>query len=459
MRPNFFSTERGQALIIIALAAVGLFAIVGLAIDGTAKFSDRRHAQNAADTAALTAALSLSRDKTAVVNGTWEQWQVDAIQRAFENGYDRDLVTNEVWVYTCDTPLDDAARVGSPIDCGDSYDDQEDYVQVVIRSHVPTTFARVFGFNEFQNVVNAVTYFSQPGPVYDGNLIVALNPNPCTGNGANGNIALGTSGGNGNGAQASIKLTGGGAFVNSGGSGCGMEVMGCPTITIDTGVLASTGNGNINMDVGSKTCQDKLTLPTPQYDQDAYPFPPEMLDEPDICSTAQPIAPVNNSTLAPGYYTEFPPTKGNYKNMGNNITLQPGIYCLDTDLSLTNGHSITGSNVLIWLKDGHVFSIQGGTLNLSKRTEGDYERYVLIADSDFSGQVPNCDINGGATATFTGTIFTPYCDIALDGGAKTTSLSAQIIAYTVKVTGSQAVNLTYNASDNAEDKAKVGLMR
>jgi uncharacterized membrane protein len=61
MRPKLL-TENGQALILVALAAVGLFATVGLAIDGSAKFSDRRHAQNAADNAALTAALALVND-------------------------------------------------------------------------------------------------------------------------------------------------------------------------------------------------------------------------------------------------------------------------------------------------------------------------------------------------------------------------------------------------------------
>src|SRR6266536_6197264 len=57
MKPKLL-VERGQALILITLAAVGLFAITGLAIDGSAKFSDRRHAQNAADTAALAGALA-----------------------------------------------------------------------------------------------------------------------------------------------------------------------------------------------------------------------------------------------------------------------------------------------------------------------------------------------------------------------------------------------------------------
>ena len=56
MKPRL--QERGQALILIALAAVGLFGFSALAIDGSRVFSDRRHAQNAADTAALAAALA-----------------------------------------------------------------------------------------------------------------------------------------------------------------------------------------------------------------------------------------------------------------------------------------------------------------------------------------------------------------------------------------------------------------
>src|ERR1041384_2398959 len=103
MRPKLF-TARGQALIVIALAAVGLFAIVGLAIDGSIKFSDRRHAQNAADTAALAGALakstaergSLSDSPIACPNASPSptcQAILDAAkERATENGYDGDLV-------------------------------------------------------------------------------------------------------------------------------------------------------------------------------------------------------------------------------------------------------------------------------------------------------------------------------------------------------------------------------
>ena len=45
--------ERGQVIVIFALAAVVLIAMVGLVLDGGAAFAHRRDAQNAADLAAL----------------------------------------------------------------------------------------------------------------------------------------------------------------------------------------------------------------------------------------------------------------------------------------------------------------------------------------------------------------------------------------------------------------------
>jgi Flp pilus assembly protein TadG len=50
--------QRGQALILITFAMIALIAMVGLAVDGSMAFSDRRHAQNAADTAALAGAMT-----------------------------------------------------------------------------------------------------------------------------------------------------------------------------------------------------------------------------------------------------------------------------------------------------------------------------------------------------------------------------------------------------------------
>ena len=59
MKTNRF--ERGQALIVIALALVGIIGVAGLVIDGGNAFQDRQQAQNAADAAALASAYARSR--------------------------------------------------------------------------------------------------------------------------------------------------------------------------------------------------------------------------------------------------------------------------------------------------------------------------------------------------------------------------------------------------------------
>ena len=72
---SYKKSEKGQALVLIVLAAMGLFGFAALSIDGGMVFSDRRHAQNAADTAALAAALARVRassnpDAAAIAAGT-----------------------------------------------------------------------------------------------------------------------------------------------------------------------------------------------------------------------------------------------------------------------------------------------------------------------------------------------------------------------------------------------------
>src|SRR5689334_19414413 len=123
MKESMPSSQRGQALVMIALAAIGLFAFAALAIDGSAVFSDRRHAQNAADTGVLQAAL------TKIRGGDWER---AGLNRAKSNGYDDNGISNDVLFYN------------PPISGPYLGDDQ--YIQVKIRSDVKLFFARVIGF-------------------------------------------------------------------------------------------------------------------------------------------------------------------------------------------------------------------------------------------------------------------------------------------------------------------------
>ena len=84
------SKERGQALIIIVLAIIALAGMAGLVIDGGNYFLDRRNAQNAADSAALTAALTRGRGGQNLVGA--------ALSSAAQNGYNNNGTTNLVEV-------------------------------------------------------------------------------------------------------------------------------------------------------------------------------------------------------------------------------------------------------------------------------------------------------------------------------------------------------------------------
>ena len=434
MKPKLFK-ERGQALIIIALAAIALFGIAGLAIDGSIKFSDRRHAQNAADAAALAGALAKGAGEDATA------WKAKAKQSAYDNGYDSNFLSNTVYVYSC---LDPASSCGA-------YDDNDQYVQVIVKSTVNTYFARVLGINQTQNTVQAVALAQKGGPLYDGNLIVALNPNPCTG--SNGNIVLG--------GDSDINLTGGGIFVNSGGAGCGIELSGCPTVSVTDGSVTSTGTSNVNLTSSSLTCSTSSSeIPTPSYNSEPYGFPPDMPAVPPECTSPYGTYSNPNSAqtvVTPGRWNEFPPSDS---SVHNEIVMMPGVYCVDDVIKLRSRNLVLkGQDVTIYIRANNYFQIEGGTINLDAPDEGPYAGYLVIVDSDFTGTPPNCSIDGNSINTYEGTIFAPYCDVTVNGDSTGANLDAQIIGYTVTLTGSATMNINYDLDKVVHDPRRVGLMK
>src|SRR5215204_1610227 len=179
-------TEKGQALIVVALAGIVLFGFAALAIDGSMAFSDRRKAQNAADSAALAAALAYTRDDN--IN--------DAVTtHATTNGYDG-ITRNEVTVTTVEII---AGSGGCPGDVAG----MEITVNVV--SHIDTTLARVVGRNEFTNSVKATSRGCgfYRASLFNGNAIVGLNPNVPS-----------CSFDSGNSGAAHWEIVGGGIFAN-----------------------------------------------------------------------------------------------------------------------------------------------------------------------------------------------------------------------------------------------------
>jgi len=136
------NSQKGQALILIALAIVGLVGFTALTVDGGRVLEDRRHAQNAADTSVLAAALAKIRG---------QDYEQAARDRATDNGYTNNVDGAKVEVILCNAaPVGDEC-LGLPAGATPA-----EYIRVRIHSFVPTTFARVLGRTQVENTVEAI---------------------------------------------------------------------------------------------------------------------------------------------------------------------------------------------------------------------------------------------------------------------------------------------------------------
>ena len=465
MKSSHFS-ERGQALVVIALAAVVLFGFTALAIDGSAKFSDRRHAQNAADTAAVAAALA---KVNAQVNGLSDTpttcppssgspsavcsaLLVAGLDRASSNGYGNDLTNNAVEVY-------------SPPISG-YYAGNTSYVQVIITSHVKTYFMKVLGIQQSDNIVQAVALAKKSGPLYNGAAIISMDPSPnCSGGAGSGGGSVDVGG------SGQINLSGGGIFVNSNAS-CGYSQTSCNVQLNVIGGGVNSAGSIINMTDSTTHANCNTSGVSTSTNNLQYVIPDDiyMPDRPSVCNTHTPAGSYTNPSshvyiLNPGYYSgNFPPNA--VTNSQNTITLNSGVYCItgtvNQGIQWGNGtyNTITGTGVTLYIMTGGGFTLNGGTMNLTAPTSSTdpYKGYLFIVEGDKNSH-PDCKINGNGTSTVQGTIFAPYCNVTVTGSSGTDAFSAQIIGWDVKLTGGTVINFTYTPGLNAQNPRRVGLMK
>lgn len=414
------ASEKGQALILITLVAVILFGFAALAIDGSMAFSDKRHAQNAADTSALAGALAKIRGNnwTATVN--------IARARAASNGYNNDGATNIVEVYLCN----DANATCTALPTGAK---PEEYVQVRITSYVKTSFARVIGRDQMTNWVSAVAR-AVPGyrtSTFGGNALVALNSDACP--------ALDYGGG------STTTVTGSGIFVNSRCNGTGSYsstnqalnsssnntslTVPCFNLvggnTVRPGSLIASGGCSSSVNNSSAF----ISNPSQVYQKASIP-----------CGTS--AGTYTATTLNPGNYSgAFPP--------GNQTIMNPGIYCINAgnqSFSLSGGQTLTGNNVLIYMKSGNVNWTSGGIqLSAMQGVNPEYDGLLLYLAE---GNCSDVSITGNGTSRYVGTILAPCSLVKLAGGSSTGNqnvLENQIIADRIQLTGSNTLNINYNA--------------
>ena len=447
-------TNRGQVLIIFVFAIIGLVGITGLAVDGVNILSDRRQAQNAADASALTAALvrndAIKADSSharcddfytaptpALIPTCASSIINRALDRALENGYG-----TKVNVYN--PPID-----GTYANCGSYLFNCHDYIEVSIETDVNTYFARVLGIPQMHNKVIAVaeSYYVAEGSLFGGNSMVQLKPHSTDCSGSNSGVYFGGSG--------TITLDGGGVWVNSDNNTCAFKITNtCPTVNL--------WNGADIEGIGKQF--PGCTAPIMKHASPQLPYPPrkifsDALLPPAECGWTTPIRPSFTdgdgfTHYYPGHYAQLPPDK--------NTVLEHGVFCVDSLVKTTSPttlkHGFTPSagltdigGVFIYIKPGGNFSYNGGTVDLDAPTSGPYKGHLMYVDANygdyFAGNpAPNCNINGSAAMNFTGVIYAPFCDVSINGGSTPFSISAQLVGFTISLTGDANLTFTYDPS-------------
>jgi hypothetical protein len=409
-------SQKGQALVLIAVGMVALIAMTGLAIDGGNVFSDRRHAQNAADTAALSAAL---------LKVTNQPWYQAALDLASINAYPNDGVKSTV-----------TAQIPPGLGCNGQngpYAGNNDYVQVIIHSSVDTFFAQVIGINQMHNCVEAIAQAtpSVRKPWASGNSIAAMA--------CHGKWILNFTG------SSNTITANGGVFSNSD-HNHSANVHSNDTLTIEPPFGVSSVGVNPGIDAPSSWPPPPLypgveQIPCPDY-------PPFNL--PNY------MYPVWDETLCDITEHDFP-------DDFNLLTTEEGVevnrmetgktYCITGSFKYPNQYPLLGDSVHIVLINGDNpgdagMTVNGGAeLHLSAGQGGiDPLNGILIYVP--KPNVGDITINGTADSEITGSIFAPNSNIKLTGDFSGSSYQAQIIGATVDLNGASNLYINYDKGLN-----------
>ncbi len=390
--------ERGQALIVVVLAIVGLAGMVGLVVDGGNAFLDRRNAQNAADSAALAAALTRIRGGNSLAGAAFEA--------AAQNGYDNNGTSNIVEVHH---PPADGPNKGDV-----------EYIQVIIVSHVRTYIAGVVGFDQLTNRVEAVARTKTPEvrQILDGQAVISLAPQ----SDCNNFKSFWVHG------EATLDITGGGVFVNSNNNQCAFIQQGSGSIRI-------RDNHLINV-VGAAMIQ-KPQLLTPGVSVGAIPIsypPPFFL--PKVGCPDEAVVSEDGTSMSAGSWSDIFPPPG--------VThLESGTYCLDDGINITS--DIEGHNVVLRVNDGDVHFSGSATIILDAPNSGDHSGLLLYLPMDNNAKVV---LNGGANSDISGTILAPSSNIHINGNDSASGFRSQIIGYRIDVDGNANIVIKYNDEQN-----------
>ena len=416
--------EKGQALILIIFGIVVLIGLTGLAIDGGNAYSDRRNVQNAADTAALAAALAKINDDT------YTYFAGAALDRAASNGYaDTDptsgSTTAAVNVEIYDPPI------SGQYSCDNIPSTCDEYIQVIITSNIKTFFAPVLGIPQMTNKVQAIAR-SKPGdpntnPLYPGSAVFSTYTGTCKGN---KNPGLGVSG------SSSLQIWGGGMSASSTDPDC---------------TRFQGGQTQIKKAESGTTCGDIVTA--------ANDGTFKGITFPDKCGTiktniAASSIPPNINFICGSVKTDGTPGTYNGTFPPSGVkTLSPGLYCLNGDFVMNAHDKLTADGVTIYLKGTNSSIMWNGNMDMTLKAalpsnntalgNGAIPGLVIYAPKENQNTMT---LNGNGNVVLSGTQLTAGADCNYLGSGQVQKQWIQFICSTWQMNGDAQAEIEYDPS-------------
>jgi len=493
------NSQKGQALILIAFGIVALVGFTALAVDGGRVLSDRRHAQNAADTAVLASALSKVNGANAAT------YKTNGTDRAASNGYTTGVNDRTVEVDLCSDVSGANACAGLPTGAVTS-----EYIRVRITSIVPMTFGRVLGRQTVTNVVEAIAHIGGSTSSGGGGLV-------------NGSAMVATKGGdvskcldmNGN---AVLNIHNSGIYINCSNSASIYMNSGAKLDMDAQGEVVGCSGGNLPYTLDPTTCGvNGGVSKTIEDDFDDVPKYPTPIP---TCSGNGTVTGVSSSGTGPLYINVSSGqtamlTPGNFDTInltgGGTANFAPGNYCISNfnlstgsaigtsgtvrliipaDINLNSGLTFDFNDLEIWstnsslvlnsgsklladrlrfystgggyfrvnsaevssqdayfyFHSGNIVWNSGSIITLHSPTTGEYAGLLVHKPYGNASQI---DFNGSSNIHLTGTFLVPGSPIYFNS-AVTFELHSQIIAstYLVNTNAGGSIDIYYQASEN-----------
>jgi Flp pilus assembly protein TadG len=375
--------ERGQTLVITAMALTCLLGMAGFSVDVGLMFRAKRMLQTAADAGAIAGASEYSySDVTAAADNA-------TAQNGMTNGSNGVTVT-----------------VNNPPKSG-THTSSSSAVEVIVSQNVPTFFMKIFHLSTMKVSARSV---AGNGPA--SGCLYTLDTS---------GIDVGMTG------SGALSIPDCGIVIDSAASNA-LNLTGSGTISaLSIGIV-----GNYN-ETGSGTIS-----PTPVTGVAPEANPLGYLTAPSF-SVSSCLA--NPSFTGSSSHTIGPATSGGtvcYNGLSmtgsGSLTLNPGTYIINGAMSQTGSGSISGSDVTIYLAppNGSLSLTGSGALNLTAPTSGTYNGILFYEDPTDTNAM---SVTGSGSTDVEGIFYAPAAKMTLTGSGGS-AFYADLVVSSLSITGS-----------------------